>query len=354
VITLWRRHLARCKYRSRRHKHCSCPIWAEGRVHNQKIRKSLDLTNWEAAIRLTREWEISSPQETSLVRDVCDRFLDDARTRNLREPTLRKYEHMGEELKKYLGDRTLRSISTSDLRIRQQGWKVAPITARKRLERLKTFFRFCMDSRWIQQNPARALKPPLMKDRPTLPFDSRDIEKIEWAIDTYKEVHERCPDAVLRKLRALILLLRYSGLRIHDAVTLKRSRIVKGRLFLYTQKTNTPVCLPLPDSVIHALQEADDGNDHYFWSGLGKPKSAITQWQERLKNVFEIAGIGGHAHRFRDTFAVNLLLKGIPLESVAVLLGHSSVKTTEKHYAPWVKARQEQLESSIKKIWAVR
>jgi hypothetical protein len=33
------------------------------------------------------------------------------------------------------------------------------------------------------------------------------------------------------------------------------------------------------------------------------------------------------------------------------LLGHSSVKITEKHYAPFVKARQEQLENSVKLSW---
>ena len=54
---------------------------------------------------------------------------------------------------------------------------------------------------------------------------------------------------------------------------------------------------------------------------------------------------------FRDTMAVDLLNKGIPLETVAVILGNS-LKVCEKHYAPWVKSRQEQLESSIKKTWA--
>jgi hypothetical protein len=34
------------------------------------------------------------------------------------------------------------------------------------------------------------------------------------------------------------------------------------------------------------------------------------------------------------------------------LLGHVSVKITERHYAPWVKARQEQLEAEVKKMWA--
>ena len=59
----------------------------------------------------------------------------------------------------------------------------------------------------------------------------------------------------------------------------------------------------------------------------------------------------GTMHRFRDTFAVELLLKGVPIEQVSVLLGHSSLKITEKHYSPWVKARQEQLEAAVRKAW---
>jgi hypothetical protein len=47
----------------------------------------------------------------------------------------------------------------------------------------------------------------------------------------------------------------------------------------------------------------------------------------------------------RDTLAVELPLAGIPLEQVGALLGHASVRVTEKHYSPWVKARQEQLEA---------
>ena len=42
------------------------------------------------------------------------------------------------------------------------------------------------------------------------------------------------------RLRALVLLLRYSGLRIRDAVTLSRNRIQGDKLFLYTAKTGTP------------------------------------------------------------------------------------------------------------------
>lgn len=40
------------------------------------------------------------------------------------------------------------------------------------------------------------------------------------------------------------------------------------------------------------------------------------------------------------------------MERVPVLLGDSSIKVTEKHYSPWVRARQEQLEADIRHSWA--
>src|SRR5882724_6909566 len=58
-----------------------------------------------------------------------------------------------------------------------------------------------------------------------------------------------------------------------------------------------------------------------------------------------------HAHRFRDTFAVELLLAGVPIERVSILLGHQSVRITEMHYALWVRARQEQLEADVRRTW---
>jgi integrase/recombinase XerD len=48
---------------------------------------------------------------------------------------------------------------------------------------------------------------------------------------------------------------------------------------------------------------------------------------------------------------VELLLSGVPIERVSVLLGHQSVRITEKHYSPWVCARQEQLEADLRHSW---
>jgi integrase len=71
-----------------------------------------------------------------------------------------------------------------------------------------------------------------------------------------------------------------------------------------------------------------------------------------LKCVFKEAKIpDGHDHRFRDAFATGLLEAGAPMDRVSALLGHSSIKVTEKHYSPWVRARQEQLEADVRRTW---
>jgi site-specific recombinase XerD len=111
--------------------------------------------------------------------------------------------------------------------------------------------------------------------------------------------------------------------------------------------------MPLPDGLLKRLAELRKvvGDNRLFWSGDCNPKSAVGDWQRSLRKLFELAGIKGHAHRFRTTMAVNLLEKGIPMESVAAILGNS-VKVVERHYQPWIDRRQISLEEAMKKTWA--
>jgi integrase len=156
------------------------------------------------------------------------------------------------------------------------------------------------------------------------------------------------------RLRALVLLLRYSGMRIGDAATCAVDRLTGQRLFLYTQKTGVPVNVKLPEFVAETLNSMPRvGERFFFWTGAGSVDTVAGNWRRSLRKLFALAGTkNGHPHRFRDTFAVELLMSGVPLERVSVLLGHSSVKITEKHYSPWIRARQEQLEADLERSWA--
>jgi len=340
-----------CPHRMRTYKKCGCPIWVQGTLHGKWIKKSLDLRNWEAAQRLVRDWEGGNAgSEDASVRTACESFVKDCEARRLSTTSLDKYNLLTDELKEKFGKRPIRSLGLPELRQYRESWDMAPISARKKLERLRTFFKFCMESGWVRDNPAKLIKAPQTRPKPTLPFTDPEIEKIMWATEVYpnKGIYREQSG---RRVRVFINLLRYSGLRIRDAATLSRDKLNGNKLLLYTQKTGQPVWLPLPKEVVDELENTNPQGKYFFWSGNGLAKSTVADWQRSLAKVFELAGIKGHAHRFRDTFSVNLLQAGVPLETVSVLLAHSSIKVTERHYAPWVKSRQIKLEEAIEKAW---
>jgi len=125
-------------------------------------------------------------------------------------------------------------------------------------------------------------------------------------------------------------------------------------------KTGTDVFVPLPPRVAELLRNVPDGMHpnprYFFWTGRGRPKSVVQYWSNELRDLFKVADIRNadgtpkrcHPHMLRHTFAVRNLESGMPLEEVSILMGHSSVKITEKHYAPWVMGRQRRLEESVR------
>jgi integrase/recombinase XerD len=357
MLTIYRRHLKSCEHRTegRAYRRCKCPIWVDGFLGDRDIRQSLELRDWEKASVKIRDWvaegKVTAPpaEPTTIVR-ATESFLVDARARELREATLSKYRLLFRRLGEFATEQGLRYIREFDLeklRAFRATWPDHNLSALKKLERLKAFFGFVRDSGWLADNPARLLKNPKTTNCPTLPFTRDQMANILGACADYPD-RSNAP-----RVRALVLLLRYSGLRIRDAVTLRQDRIRDGKLFLTTAKTGTVVWCPLPPFVIEALEAIQGNGPLMFWTGDSNPKSCVGNWQRSLRRLFRLAGVpDGHAHRFRDTFAVELLLSGVPLERVSMLLGHQSVKVTEKHYSPWVKARQEQLESDVRRTWS--
>ena len=347
MLTAYRRHLKSCSHRSAGFRKCKCPVWANGVIRGEFVRKALKTDSWETAQKIIREWENSGKEKAQgmAVAEACERFYADCVARRLSKASLRKYALLTNELKREFGGK-IGSLSLDDLRGYRERWSVAPITARKKLERLKTFFRFCNEAGWIQSNPAKLLKAPQGRGRVAVPFSGTEMEKILWATEVYPDT----PPGRRNQMQAFVRLLRYSGLRIGDAVSLRRENVEDGRIFLRTAKTGTAVYLPLPNEAVVALSGMPKINEYFFWSGLNL-RSAVTNWQRSLQTLFKLAGIRGHAHQFRHTFSVDLLSHGVPIEDVAALLGHSSSAITARYYNAFVKSRQESLEKSIQKAW---
>jgi integrase len=371
VLSVYVRHSNDCLKRDDlTWRRCRCPKWINGTLNGKFIRKSAKTRSWEKAEEARRTWEKDgAPTQPSAIalEQAIEDYLADAKARELREATL--YKLRGIFRKQLMtwatkkGLRFLSEINVALLREFRTTWTDAPLAKKKKQERIIGFFWFCVRAGWLSTNPTQGFGRIAVDQAPTDYFTRGEFEKVVDATHLYRENRWEQGESNGTRLRTLTLLMRWSGLRIRDAVTLERSRLEGDNLLLYQAKTRTPVYVPLPPEVAESLRTVPPGNRpnprYFFWSGNGLPKSAVADWQRSYRRLFELAELKRpdgtlkrcFPHMFRDTFAVEMLLAGVPLEQVSILLGHKSVKITEKHYAPWVKARQEQLELSVRKAW---
>jgi integrase/recombinase XerD len=300
-------------------------------------------------------------------------FLADQAARGLSAETTIKYR--GLLRKKFSewsdaeGFKYLHALAPAHLTKFRSTWHSAGnagSTIFRKHEMLTTFFDFCITQEYLRKNPMKVLKKPKMPEVvPTDYFRPKEFAQIIAATYQYKYNGK---DSQIRGmvLRAFTLLMRWSGLSILDTVKLERNRLSKSpegddQIFLYRSKTKVPVYVVIPPEVAELLRKLPNSNPKYFfWSGNGNPTTAKRSYFRSLQKLFKLANIKDedgnpkrcHPHMFRDTFAVELLLAGNPIDQVSLLLGHSSVKITERHYAPFCKARQLQLTLAVKRVWA--
>jgi len=160
------------------------------------------------------------------------------------------------------------------------------------------------------------------------------------------------------RARAMLLLLRYTGLRISDVATLRKDRIQNGQIFLRTKKTGGLVFLPIPKVLEEALaalpmpRGAGENPRCYFWNEISTRDVAISTAKRTLRTAFRLSGVkGARPHRFRHTLATDLLARGYTETDVADVLG-ISLAVVRQHYAKWSVARQERVNEMMREFYA--
>ena len=140
----------------------------------------------------------------------------------------------------------------------------------------------------------------------------REIVRIIAACDQIG----RAPYERLRS-RAMVLLMRYAGLRVSDVVTLSRDHIKGIHLEKRAVKNHRMIRVELHQDVVKALEllphpkAAARDSRLFFSGGNASLRSLVKGAQRLLAAVFKRAKVdGGHPHRFRHTLASELLGKG--------------------------------------------
>ena len=235
MLTIYRRHRKECEHRNegRKYRRRHCSIWVDGLLAGREIRKSLDTADWQKALAVVREMEAmeSEPKVTDepvTIEQGWDKFLEDAKARKLTEPSIYKYELLSRQMKSFAekcGYRFLAEFTVHNLSTFRANWKDGALSSVKKLERLRIFLRFALDRKWITENPALKLKAPKVQLRLTLPFIHQEMVNIPTVIDAYAAATAHNGRSNAHRMRSLVLLLRYSGMRIGDAISITPDRV---------------------------------------------------------------------------------------------------------------------------------
>lgn len=244
--------------------------------------------------------------------------------------TLKRYQPELEKLVTFL-NKDMLDVSPYDLRLYLSLYKDRRHISNRTLENMRktisSYFTWMQDEGLIAQNPARAVKQIKYDKIVRKPFTAVEREKIKNSCTNIRDL-------------ALSEFLYASGLRVSEVVSLDRNSIDfttreatvigkggKERRF-YLSEVST-------EYLRQYLNEREDNNCALFVSNKLPNKRLTKEGIEfivkELGKRAEIKNV--HPHRFRRTLATDLVRKGVPIQDVAQILGHSDLRTTQVYVA---------------------
>jgi integrase len=393
---------------------CGCPIYARVEIRDPVTKEILfrhngslkGITTKEAAEELVTNWHVkylsgeTPPAHLKVpsvtVEQAVTRYLADKQSvlpkpkpvaeseyvknfwKNGRRPrpfqfaSVRKLSDVLTPLIEFMAARGvtyLKDIKTEHLNDLQETWKgrlvIDPKTGGKiqlpksqhsRVKYQQTLKRFFKRSRvlgWIQKDPAELLlciRVSVPEIKVYGPEEKQNL--LDVIPKTFPQKHAM--------VRAFVLVLRYTALRMSDVVSLEIANFKDGGITLPAQrKTDEPIYCALKPSVVEALRRFEPKSEKYFfWTGNGQLDSALKDWSATMLKLYRAAGFpelwqgGKRSHNWRDTLAMEILEhEDGRLEDAQIALGHRSRKTTEKYYTALSKKRAERVTALKQKLW---
>ena len=208
-----------------------------------------------------------------------------------------------------------------------------PTVARK-VSSLKNFYKFLIKDKIISSIDMSIFKSPKLKRSFPKSIESNLVAQALESIMNNESDHW-----INLRDRAVLLLLYGSGLRISEALSLKRKDAPNGEWLRVKGKGNKYRDVPLLPIICEGVREYIDhcpfdanGDEPLF---LGKRGGELSPRiiQRRVENLRYELGLPSHTtpHALRHAFATHLLSGGADLRAIQQLLGHSSLSTTQRY-----------------------
>lgn len=224
------------------------------------------------------------------------------------------------DFRSYLAERAARGLARSS-------------TARA-LAAVRGLYRFLERRRFLENTALHGVRTPKVRRPVPRPLTERDARQ---AVDTVSDLSE--VDWIGLRDRALLLLLYGAGLRIGEALALKRAVVPLGDSLVITGKGSKQRLVPVLPVIARAVEDYVAVCPHpiaaagpLFVGARGKSLDpAVVQRQVRRLRARLGLPETATPHALRHSFATHLLAGGGDLRTIQELLGHASLGTTQRY-----------------------
>ena len=394
TISVFTRHSVDCPYHNNpQWKRCNCRKSLYIRERGKTTYVSAKARSWEHAERVAQaerdkrdpvkiesqkiaEREAAKTAKNAVtlepLGDAFDQWL--AGMKGLADSSLRTYRSAVNKIKRWadrVGVVYVSDVTPAMLDEWRSSWapdagekdkRLNPTSQAQLLMRIKAFFRWATGMEFTARNPIQMLKAITPDESKTWPLTPKQFDQLMASTFSLDDEANYKSAKVGQHLRALFLVQRWTGLRVGDVLILPKAALQGNRLSAVMRKKRNRkpaaslIECVLPDHVVEALnslpRRPEEHPNYFFWSRTCDEDRNTNKWLrkvDRLNKHLSFTYEDGkpmefHTHMLRDTFVVEMLLAGVPLEKVSKLVGHESVAMTERYYAKWTKNRKQQLE----------
>jgi len=218
----------------------------------------------------------------------------------------------------------------------RRGEGVGSRSLARALSALRMFYKFLERRGYGKNDAIRAVGLPKLPHSVPKPLTAPKAAALVEGADL---VGDEAPEWVIARDTAVLALLYGSGLRISEALSLKRRDApVKGRDMLRVtgkgSKTRVVPVLPIVREAVEFYLERCPlklGSDDPLFVGVRGKQLSPRLIQLRIARARAALGLPETAtpHALRHSFATHLLGAGADLRSIQELLGHASLSTTQ-------------------------
>lgn len=269
-----------------------------------------------------------------------DRFIDEIwAQKGLAKLTLTAYQQDLKIFSKWLQGQGVELQSASQVNIqgflsRRFGSGASARSNARLLSTLKQYYRYLVKKGDRKDNPTALITAPKVHAILPQTLSETDINRLIEAPDTESSygLRDRC----------MLEIMYSSGLRVSELVSLQVNQInIRLGLVRLTGKGNKERMIPVGEEALLWLTRYLEKsrprlvrdsvlNDALFLSSRGTAITRQAFWQHVKKYLLK-AGIKTvySPHSLRHAFATHLLNHGADLRTVQMLLGHSSLSTTQ-------------------------